>query len=89
MSQTPTYDQLRGERINTDVPAGEADPQPVDRPGRHRLQDAATAESAVPAALLGRRADLAGSHPRFGREKRDKCHEAAATTGQYHKPQAT
>ena len=26
VSQTPTYDQLRGERINADVPAGEADP---------------------------------------------------------------
>jgi hypothetical protein len=69
VSQTPTYDQLRGERVNTDVPVSEADPQPVDRPGRHRLQDDATAEPAVPVALLGPRGDLAGSHPRFGRKK--------------------
>jgi hypothetical protein len=39
VSQTPTYDQLRGERINADVPAGEADPHPVRRPGRHRIRD--------------------------------------------------
>jgi hypothetical protein len=39
MSQTPTYDQLRGERINADVPADEADPQQIDHVGRHRLVD--------------------------------------------------
>jgi hypothetical protein len=39
VSLTPTYDQLRGERINADVPASETDPQPVDRPGRHRIPD--------------------------------------------------
>jgi hypothetical protein len=38
VSQTPTYDQLRGERINADVPASEADPQ-VDHPGKHRLRE--------------------------------------------------
>ncbi|MDQ4093762.1 MAG: hypothetical protein M3143_10285 [Actinomycetota bacterium] len=37
MSQTPIYDQLRGERINADVPATGADPQPVGHPGQHRL----------------------------------------------------
>lgn len=47
MSQTPTYDQLRGERINADVPAGEADPHPVGRPGRHRIRDDMPAGSAV------------------------------------------
>jgi len=46
VSQTPTYDQLRGERINADVPAGEADPHPVDRPGRHRVRDDMPAGSA-------------------------------------------
>jgi hypothetical protein len=34
VSQTPTYDQLRGERINADVPPSEVDP---DQPGRHPL----------------------------------------------------
>ena len=47
VSQTPTYDQLRGERINADVPAGEADPHPVGRPGRHRIRDDMPAGSAV------------------------------------------
>jgi hypothetical protein len=47
VSQTPTYDQLRGERINADVPAGEADPHPVSRPGRHRIRDDMPAGSAV------------------------------------------
>lgn len=37
--QTPTYDQLRGERINADVPASEVHPDWCDRPGRHRLAD--------------------------------------------------
>jgi hypothetical protein len=31
MGQTPIYDQLRGERINADVPATGADPQLVGR----------------------------------------------------------
>jgi hypothetical protein len=35
MDRTPIYDQLRGERINADVPAVEADPQVVGRCGRH------------------------------------------------------
>jgi hypothetical protein len=47
VSQTPTYDQLCGERINADVPAGEADPHPVGRPGRHRIRDGMPAGSAV------------------------------------------
>jgi len=47
VSQTPTYDQLRGERINADVPAGEADPHPVHRPGRHRIRDDMPAGSSV------------------------------------------
>lgn len=47
VSQTPTYDQLRGERINADVPAGEADPRPADSPGRHRIRDDMPAGSPV------------------------------------------
>jgi hypothetical protein len=77
VSHTPTYDQLRGERINADVPAGEAEPQPVDRPGRHRLRENTAAESAVPPALLGPRVDLAGYRPQFGREKPGQSHENA------------
>lgn len=46
VSLTPTYDQLRGERINADVPASETDPQPVDRPGRHRIPDGTLAAPA-------------------------------------------
>jgi hypothetical protein len=47
VSQTPTYDQLRGERINADVPAGEADPHQGGHPGRHRVRDDMPAGSAV------------------------------------------
>jgi hypothetical protein len=46
VSHTPTYDQLRGERINVDVPASQAgvpaspaDPEPLTRPGKHHLRD--------------------------------------------------
>lgn len=45
--QTPTYDQLRGERINADVPPSEVDPDWLDRPGRHRLREDALAAAAV------------------------------------------
>src|SRR6185312_14810004 len=37
MSPTPIYDQLRGERINADVPATGTEPQRKDHPGKHRL----------------------------------------------------
>lgn len=37
VSDSPIYDQLRGERINADVPASGADAQPGDNPGKHRL----------------------------------------------------
>jgi len=49
MGQTPIYDQLRGERINADVPATGADPQLVGRPGEH----AVLAVAPVPAAVFG------------------------------------
>lgn len=58
MSQTPTYDQLRGERINADVPASEADPHQADRFGRHRLVDDALG-AAVCGQPPGSEADLA------------------------------
>jgi hypothetical protein len=37
MRETPIYEQLRGERINADVPSSETGPSRVDHPGRHRL----------------------------------------------------
>ncbi|HEX4102745.1 MAG: hypothetical protein WAN20_03665 [Pseudonocardiaceae bacterium] len=36
MSQTPIYDQIRGERINVDLPAAGSDPLPVDPPDKPR-----------------------------------------------------
>jgi hypothetical protein len=59
VSHTPTYDQLRGERINADVPASETDPQQVDPPGKHRLRDDAPAVAAVGGFSPGPGADLA------------------------------
>jgi hypothetical protein len=47
MGQTPVYDQLRGERINADVPATGADPTLVDRPGQHHLLAVAPGPAAV------------------------------------------
>jgi hypothetical protein len=38
VSQTPTYDQLRDERINADVPASEADLAPHTHLGRHHFR---------------------------------------------------
>jgi hypothetical protein len=35
VSQTPTYDQLRGERINADVPPSEVAPPRLSQPGKH------------------------------------------------------
>ncbi|MGH3782902.1 MAG: hypothetical protein ACRDRO_20345 [Pseudonocardiaceae bacterium] len=47
MGQTPIYEQLRGERINADVPATGADPQRVDHPGKHHLPAVAPVPAAV------------------------------------------
>jgi hypothetical protein len=49
MGQTPIYDQVRGERINADVPAREAEPQRADYHGKHRLLP----DTPVPAAVFG------------------------------------
>jgi hypothetical protein len=48
MGPTPIYDQLRGERINADVPATGADPQLVGHPGGHPV----LAVAPVPAAVF-------------------------------------
>jgi hypothetical protein len=37
VTPTPIYDQLRGERINAEVPATRADPHRLDHPDGHRL----------------------------------------------------
>ena len=37
MRETPIYEQLRGERINADVPSSETGPSRSGHPGRHRL----------------------------------------------------
>lgn len=47
MGRTPIYDQLRGERINADVPAAEAAPQLVGRRGRHHVLVVAPGPAAV------------------------------------------
>lgn len=65
MSHTPTYDQLRGERINADVPASEAGPQ-VDHHGKHRLREDAPAAAAVGGSFPGPGADLAEGWSWFG-----------------------
>ncbi|MGH3751858.1 MAG: hypothetical protein ACRDRP_04020 [Pseudonocardiaceae bacterium] len=55
MSQTPIYDQLRGERITADVPATGAELQQADHPGKHRFR---TGQSGPAAALWGPQAAL-------------------------------
>ncbi|MCA1697046.1 MAG: hypothetical protein LC749_21275 [Actinobacteria bacterium] len=39
MRPTPLYDQVRGERINADVPPSDAQPHQLEDPGKHRLAD--------------------------------------------------
>lgn len=64
MSQTPTYDQVRGERINADIPASEADPHEVDHSGKHRLL-ADVPLAAVCGSSPGPGTDLAEGRPGF------------------------
>lgn len=59
VSQTPIYDQLRGERINAEVPASGADPQRVDHPGRHSLPSGGLGPAAVFGRSPGKGADAA------------------------------
>lgn len=63
MSQTPTYDQVRGERINADVPASEGDQHEVDYLGKHRLQSDAPVVTAVCGSSPGPGADLVEDWP--------------------------
>lgn len=66
VSHTPTYDQLRGERINVDVPASQAgvpaspaDLESLARPGRHHLRDDAPTAVAAFGPSRGSGVDLA------------------------------
>jgi hypothetical protein len=60
------YDQLRGERINADVPVSEVDPDSLDRPGRHRLRDDTPAAAAVCGPPPGPRGERAKDWSEFG-----------------------
>ena len=66
VSHTPTYDQLRGERINAGVPASEADPYQVGHPAKHRRRDDAPAAAAVGGFSPEPGADLAEGWSWFG-----------------------
>src|ERR1700712_3979613 len=57
VTPTPIYDQLRGERINAEVPATRADPHRLDHPDGHRL---ATTVLTAPAVAFSR-SPLAGT----------------------------
>ncbi len=65
MSHTPTYDQLRGERINADVPAGQAHPRPVDQHGSHFLLADTTTAATGCSPTPGPRGDRAGDRSGF------------------------
>jgi hypothetical protein len=76
VSQTPTYDQLHGERLNADVPAiegdsfaSETDPDPLAHSGKHRRRDdgpsAALCDAfgaVVPAPVHGRAVRVSPRH---------------------------
>ncbi len=79
VSHTPTYDQLRGERINADVPASEADPHQVDPPGKHRLRDDAPAAAAVGGSSRGPGTDLAQDRSWFGTPEPVRAGRATTT----------
>ena len=72
MSHTPTYDQLRGERINVDVPASQAgvparpaDSESLTGPGRHHLRDDAPTAVAAFGPSPGSGAGFAADWPGF------------------------
>jgi hypothetical protein len=78
VSQTPTYDQLRGERINADVRASEADPHPLEHPGRHRLRDD-TPTAATVCGPFGPRDDFTEAWSWFGTGESGRAEPANAT----------
>ncbi|MDQ4092242.1 MAG: hypothetical protein M3143_02140 [Actinomycetota bacterium] len=60
MSQTPIYDQLRGERINADVPAAGDEPQQAHHAATNRLPPGGPG----PAAVFARAQPRQGYAPR-------------------------
>ncbi|MBV8994608.1 MAG: hypothetical protein JO287_13135 [Pseudonocardiales bacterium] len=52
MSDTPIYDQLRGEQINADLPADGIGRPRVGHHGQHRAPDSAPSGSGRPAASI-------------------------------------
>lgn len=65
VSQTPIYDQLRGEHINVDVPASGADPQNIGQSEQNDLFIDASSVTAVFPRPPGPGADLSANllHP--------------------------
>ncbi|MEO7195775.1 MAG: hypothetical protein ABIZ05_13325 [Pseudonocardiaceae bacterium] len=64
MNPTPIYDQLRGERLNADIPDTGADPHHVTCPRRHDLLASGPYPAPVFARPPGPRTDrAAGQHP--------------------------
>jgi hypothetical protein len=61
VGQTPIHDQLRGERINADVPTPRVDPQQVNHTGQDRLPADATSAAAVFTRRPGPGANLAAN----------------------------
>ena len=59
MGQTPIYEQLRGERINADVPSSHPDLLRPARPARHRLDP----ETPGPAPAVAHHQQRAPTHP--------------------------
>lgn len=93
VGQTPTYDQLRGERINADVPASEPELSPLERPGKHRLRDGMPAAAGEPSPGLeeGSVVSWSGfntghSDPPGKHRLRDDTPAAAATSGSSPRP---
>lgn len=94
VSYTPVYDQLRGERINADVPASEAGRHEVDRPGKHRLRDDIPATETVCSPPLEPAGDGAGGWSglgtgdvRFGKRRlRDDAHATETVCGPSQEP---
>ncbi|MGH3672132.1 MAG: hypothetical protein ACRDSH_16110 [Pseudonocardiaceae bacterium] len=68
MSLTPIYDQLRGERINAEVPAAGAEPHPVN-PGQPSPADAAAGSASVFERPPGPGADPVNHHYPVGLEQ--------------------
>jgi hypothetical protein len=77
VSQTPLYDQLRGERINADVaarhgdvPVGEVQQEPLAPMGLRLVGDGESAAGAARGASWGSDADLGAESACSGRHHR-------------------